>query len=172
MVLQLLALKERCRAIILETEEEEEEEKAGSARVVDESTAVKELKKKVKDLQDIVKQQDDIIQAAIFTERAGEKDLDDSRAEELEEERKVLRKERSELDEEWAEVERMKMGEFIDAHMAGALKEETGWSKGEARKSPMVEIGFEATPITTKILEDAGIRAVKEVKVKPEDLFD
>lgn len=87
----------------------------------------------------------------------------------------MLRNEREELDERWAEVERMKMGEFIDAQMDGALKEkdEDGRVGIKEANSPMITIGFEATPVTTKILADAGIRAVKEdVKVKPDDLFD
>ena len=87
----------------------------------------------------------------------------------------MLRKEREELDERWAEVERMKMREFIDAHMDGTLKgkDEAGGAGVKEGSSPMITIGFEATPVTTKILADAGIRAIKEdVKVKPDDLFD
>lgn len=66
---QLLALKERCAAIISDAEGEEAAKSGASSKPADESAVVKKLRKKVKDLQDIVMQQDDIIQAAIFTER-------------------------------------------------------------------------------------------------------
>jgi hypothetical protein len=195
---QLNSLKARIDAIVLSNEKSSlvgtaNAAVAGGDKVAELNTVVAGLEGKVLKLQKIIKQQDDLIQAAIFSERtaaAATSDIDVETKLELEEQRLRAREEREELDREWDELKSLKMGEFFESSSAGTLFINTpdrmvGGGKGVNRRnsltgtpgsvarlrksgsvpgSPMIDIPFDATPATRMLLERIGIRTGVEVK--------
>ena len=112
-------------------------------------------------VQDIITQQDDLIQAAIFEERnQTDSSLCDPEIEvEMEEARLKMREERLRLDDEWQSLNKHKMGEFVESLSAGTLH--VGMpGQHRSSSSPDVVIPFEASPETHARM-GIGVKAVK-----------
>ena len=179
-----MEVKERIRGVMrgegAEVEGREGEAKKGN------DEEVEMMRKKVKELKGIIKQQDGIIQAAVFQEPARGNDgagrIEEEDKAELERMRGIMGEERKRLDMEWEEWVKIKGGgDLVEGGMAGTLHgggtpgtggHRRGDSAGSMGSlSPDVCIPFEATPVTREILRRVGVRVGDSVKVKNDDLF-
>jgi hypothetical protein len=168
---KLVKLKERIAAVA----ELDVAKPAASSSVpnptADNDELVGRLQAKIAKLQEIVGQQDSLIQQAVFAERTvASQPADDAETlMDLARARREVREERGRLDEEWAELERRKVGEFLESAAAGTLmlpshrrsssqgsySSSTGTPGGE---NPLL-LPFDATPGTREALEGLGVRA-------------